>query len=103
MLKRTEETKRICQVVHLCVFSVWNLRKETEAGAEGGRVQERGGEKKERVREKGSGLLPPHTGAEVEPLARILLVMSAIWNVESLPLSALPSNGVVGCLSAPSL
>lgn len=44
-----------------------------------------------------------HTGGEVEPLARILLAMSAIWNVESLPLSALCSNGVVLCLSAPSL
>lgn len=27
-----------------------------------------------------------HTGVEAEPLARIRLVMSAIWNVESLPL-----------------
>lgn len=28
-----------------------------------------------------------HTGVEAEPLAGILLLMSAIWNVESLPLS----------------
>lgn len=44
-----------------------------------------------------------HTAVEVEPLARILLVMSTIWNVESLPLSALRTNGVVQSLCVPSL
>lgn len=44
-----------------------------------------------------------HSGGEAEGLTRILLAMSTIWNVESLPLSALCSYGVVLCLCAPSL
>lgn len=72
------------------VFSVWNLR---AGGAEGGRSKDTGEERKR----KQSAV--SHTGGEVEPLTRILLAMSAIWNVESLPLSALRSDGVVLCLS----
>lgn len=80
------------------VFSVWNLEKETGLGLreeEEKRREEREGNRKQSA--------VSHTGGEVEPLARILLAMSAIWNVESLPLSALLSNRVVLCLSAPSL
>ena len=45
-----------------------------------------------------------HSGGKVEPLARILLlVLSAIWNVQSLPLSDFHSNRAVLSLSVPSL
>lgn len=40
------------------------------------------------VERKGKQSAASHTSGEVEPLARILLALSAIWNVESLPLSA---------------
>lgn len=52
---------------------VWEGKKTGSGG--GGRE---GGEKEAAL---------SHTGVEAEALARILLVMSAIWNVESLPLS----------------
>lgn len=83
------------------MFSSWNFREETEADSKGAEGEgEEGGEEKEEKRKQSA---VSHTGGEVEPLARILLAMSAIWNVESLPLSAPHSNGVVLCLSAPSL
>lgn len=74
-----------CSYLRWVVLIVWNLRTETEAGSERGRRQEvgRGGEKE--VKRKPCAL--SHTAVEAEPLARILLVLSAIWNVESLPLS----------------
>lgn len=51
-----------------------------EAGSERGRRKCRGEEATRKL------CAVSHTGVEAEPLARILLVMSAIWNVESLPL-----------------
>lgn len=56
---------------------------EGEGGREGLRGEEGSGEKE--VTRKLCAV--SHTGGEAEPLGRILLVMSAIWNVESLPLS----------------
>ena len=103
MIKTQERNWGISPAAHLrveiCVFMFGIWRKE--AGAEGGRRQGRGQRERKREKRKQSAVL--HTGGEVEPLARILLAMSAIWNVESLPLSALGSDGVVLCLPAPSL
>lgn len=103
MIKTQERNWGISPAAHLrveiCVFmfGIWGKRQGLREEEGQGRGQwERNGEKR-----KQSAVL--HTGGEVEPLARILLAMSAIWNVESLPLSALGSDGVVLCLPAPSL
>lgn len=86
----------------LTVFDVWDFRKET--GLLQGVKEEESNrwEESERERKRKQSAVS-HSGGKVEPLARILLAMSTIWNAESLPLSALRSNGVVLCLSAPSL
>ncbi len=76
------------------MFSVLEFDERDRAGAEEGRRKETREREKKRKQSAVS-----HTGGEVEPLARILLAMSAIWNVESLPLSTLRCNGVVLCLS----
>lgn len=64
----------------MCAKLCWNLRKEKREGEEKRRERGEGERKQSAV---------SHTGGEVEPLARILLAVCAIWNVESLPLSAL--------------